>query len=145
MLKLILKMKLFNLAILSLGFFSIFGCQNNQASQLDEKRAEVMKIHDEAMLHHSTINKYSRILKGVFPSIDEEAELNDIKSAITELEDANNGMMEWMQQYSDPGEETSFEETMSYYSSVQKEMEDIHIQILNAIENSKPIVLKYQK
>ena len=131
--------------LLCIPMLLILSCKNDPTTKLVEKRAMVMKVHDEAMIHHGTINKNKRLLKGVLPSIELMSEQQEIVTSLKLLEDANTAMMQWMRTYKDPSDEVPMEEKMAYYNAVQKEMEAINLQIIAALEHAEPVILKYQK
>ena len=104
-----------------------------------------MKVHDDAMIHHGTINKNSRLLKGVLSSVTELSEQQEIVASLKSLQDANNAMMKWMQEYKDPEANAPLDSILDYYNSVQEDMEGINVQILQALEESEPLIEKYRR
>jgi hypothetical protein len=94
--------RLFSFAVL--GFFLLFSaCANQQArdSATDaEQKAyeEMMVIHDEVMPRMGEINRLSRQLRSAYETIDttDRELLGQIDNAVRALEEADRGMMAWM-------------------------------------------------
>lgn len=138
-------MKISGIVLMTCIFLSASSCSENKTKLLEDRRAEVMTVHDEAMAKHGILNKYSRILKGVLTSKEDMAEMQEIAAVLKKLQKANTAMMKWMQEYKDPDSSLPYEAKMEYFDKVQKEMETIHLQIEEAITSSEPLVQKYQK
>jgi arginine deiminase len=138
-------MKIGEIVLLIFVILGAGSCGPDHTKILEQKRAEVMKVHDDAMANHGNLNKNSRLLKGVIASAEDMAEKQEITAALKKLQEANTAMMKWMQEYKDPEPSVAFEIKMEYYEKVQKEMEDIHAQINEAMEISEPLIQKYQK
>ncbi|WP_235296210.1 hypothetical protein [Portibacter marinus] len=74
-------------------------CCKPAANNLEQQRAEVMKIHDDAMARMGEIQNAVKDLKEM--PVD-SAEQKQVDGLILALEDAEEGMMLWMERYSEP-------------------------------------------
>jgi succinate dehydrogenase flavin-adding protein (antitoxin of CptAB toxin-antitoxin module) len=129
-------MKYFNLLVL-LSFF-IIGCGEATPEEIEQNalHESLYAIHDEVMPKMSQINRVSRSLK----EYKEENKLDSlqrtqIEAALTKLEQADEGMMDWMHNYKKPSKwrgEKSHEEIMTYL----KAEKDKIVEVKNMMESS---------
>ena len=142
-------MKNFAFLILSLLFLSACGSSDNEQNALSEKEAfdTMIALHDEVMPNMGPINKLSRQLKGVLPTIDStDAALGEkVAQAIRDLEEANDGMMAWMNM--NGGDklvklqaEKSHEEIMQYIKKEENSISNVKGLMLSSIEQAEDLI-----
>ena len=124
------NMNKFFLSILSLTFIVL--CLNSCAEKqdpLEVMKAEVMKIHDDAMAEIGTLRKATFML-------DEKAQTSadslEIRKVITMLSEADDAMMDWMAAYKEP------KEGLEKFFAVQKiEISKVAEMMKESLEASK--------
>jgi hypothetical protein len=118
-----MKDLLFTLYILSaLAFFSCKNTPgNNQNSSesnaltLDSQYAEVMRIHDEAMPRMGQVNDLKRQLQQQLSGLDStSATWDSVVYFVDKLEEADEGMFEWMAAFKDPRKKLEEEKARAY-------------------------------
>lgn len=89
--------------IILLLAFSIASCKNQKAKvEETDITAEVMAVHDEVMPKIGNINKASRALKKLMDEADNTVDQKKILFCLKDLNEAEEGMMEWMEEWSVP-------------------------------------------
>lgn len=92
-----------------------------------ELQAEVMAIHDEVMPKMSDMNRIARSLRAYLeehPDLPAE-QLQPIESAITSLDEAGEGMMDWMATYGNLTRSFQEMEPAAIMQALEKEKEKI--------------------
>ena len=128
-------------------------CQssNNPDHQAeDQLHEEVMAIHDEVMPKMGEINKLSRELKKVAESSSNYDE--NVKSmasnAIQQLEQADEGMMGWMEAYQAPAKkrgEMDHAAIMQYLDAEKQKIGTVKVQMLESIQVGNAVLSEIQK
>lgn len=123
----------------------IFLCLISLISSCREKSTleqEVIAVHDEVMPKLGELNKDRRNLQDILKSTTDENVKTELLNAITALEKADDGMMEWMSDWkvpSDPVEQQSYlEKEMSRIAKVKTDM-------IESMKNAKLLKEKYNK
>ena len=132
--------------------FTLVACQNSgPASQqsLEEEKLhkKILAIHDEVMPRMGEINKLRKKLvesldAGTFKS---EEDIKAAKEAVQYLENADEGMMQWMHDYKKPSElqkDKSPEEVMAWLKEEYKKVEKVKYDIQTSIKEAKALLLK---
>ncbi|RMG77734.1 MAG: hypothetical protein D6714_19380 [Bacteroidetes bacterium] len=90
--------------ILLFSVLVLAACGGTSTEETEENalQKEIYSIHDAVMPEMSTINRVSRELKKRKDSVQDSVVLVQIDSAVAILEKADDGMMDWMQNYKDP-------------------------------------------
>ena len=104
---------------------------------------EVMVIHDESMLKMGDI--YARIsdLKALSAdSLNHSPYKEEILAAITGLRKADDGMMDWMAQFKEPGEEVPSEEAMTYLAEEKGKIIAVDKAIDESLEQGQSLIEK---
>ena len=136
MYRIILKKVVLSLAILSFLFSS---CSPNkdkeEQGEVAAFRNEVMQIHDEVMPSMGSLMNLQKQLKERISEID-SSQLQKKKALsllVTDLEEADEAMMQWMRTYQEPSEEMSKEEALAYLEKKKQEI----IEVKQKIEQSE--------
>lgn len=94
--------RFFFFALLTLPLF-FSACANQQATDTEgsteqEAYEEMMAVHDEVMPRMGEINRLSRQLRSAYETVDttDRELLGQIDNAVRALEEADQGMMAWM-------------------------------------------------
>ena len=144
------------LLVLPLFLFACEGKQNsgNEKGEVKEQVEtpkspreqlydEVMVIHDESMLKMGDI--YARIsdLKELnADSLNPSPYKEEILDAITDLRQADDGMMDWMAQFKEPGEEVANEEAMAYLEEEKKKIVAVDEAIDESLSQGQALIEK---
>ncbi|MEJ2004178.1 MAG: hypothetical protein P8X57_04265 [Cyclobacteriaceae bacterium] len=115
--------------------FIFAGC----SSESERLHNEVMAIHDEVMPRMDDIMKEKARLTVLMEETDDSIRIVQIRTAMAELEAADEGMMQWMRQFSPEEYESSEEELTGYYEQEKVRIEEVRTNMLNALENSESI------
>ncbi len=131
---------------ISFNFVSCDGEAKKQAEQIETLKAEVMKIHDDAMAKMGDLGTLANELEQQATAMKSDStlmsdsaamatQLTTYDNAITAINDAKSGMMEWMNTFKAPADEASFEEKMAFYQEEKEKvitvMEDINASLEN--------------
>jgi len=131
-------------SVLLLSIVLIIGCKSEKVDpKLSSLMDEVMAIHDEVMPKTGAINKNKKALKKMLtPMIEDTTKLrNQLLDTILELEDAEEGMMDWMANYkSKPSKLKEGVDPMAYYLEEKKKITEVKNKMLSSIENAKVLL-----
>jgi len=123
-------------------------CKNSGSSGVvtptEATHIEIMAIHDEVMPKMSDINRTIKELKKSKTSITQNnTALIDMHSKyISDLEKADDAMMDWMKAYKKPKFDDQTESTALYLKGQMKEIEDVKEKILSSLINGRGLVKK---
>lgn len=143
--------------------FFMASCGNNQAnkeqSEIEienkelpaEERAEqalydeLMAVHDEAMPKMDDMMQLKGNLQQQLDMLREaeeaeSAKIKELEDAINDLENASEGMMQWMRDFEplSTGDKTH-EEVMEYYKEKKESIEEVSQKINSSIEEAKKL------
>ncbi len=122
------------LLILSIPFF-IFSC----SSETEKLRSEVMAVHDEVMPQMDDIMREKARLTVLMEDTRDSAKIIQIRTAISELEAADEGMMQWMRSFNPDEYENNEDALIQYYQEEKLRIEEVRTNMLNALNNSRSI------
>lgn len=131
------------LTITSMGFIllALFltQCKDKtpQEAELDKLFDEVMVIHDDVMPKTAVIHRMKKNLKKQI----QEDNLAPITMAIKQLDEADEGMMQWMEEFKKPKGKT-FEEAKSYLNQEKEKISKVKKDILSAISVAEELIPK---
>ena len=125
--------------ILLLSVFILSSCNQNASEKkeatgalgpVEEKRSEVMAIHDEIMPRMGTLMNLKKQLKEKAAAMDstqsvDKEQLVSIQASIEQLEVADEAMMQWMRTYKDPADSVSQQKAMEYLELKEKEIIEV--------------------
>ncbi len=132
------------LFILMVPFFLACGEDTPETKAQEEMHDKVMFIHDEVMPEISTINRISRSLKKIKKENQpDSSHLAQIELSLKELESADEGMMNWMQEYKKPGklrDSKTHEEIMAYLKSEEEKITKVKEMMETSIEKGQQLL-----
>jgi len=140
-----------------LSFSAIFlclimaSCKNASSSgpmtATEAAHVEIMAIHDEVMPKMSDINRTIKELKKSKTTITQNntALLDMFSKYISDLEKADDGMMDWMKAYKKPKFDDQSEQTMMYLKGQKKEIEDVKQAMLMSLVNGRGLLNKIKE
>ena len=123
--------------LLSLSIFSSCNQKNSEKEEaiavpgeVEEKRSEVMAIHDEIMPRIGTLMNLKKQLRERAAAMDsaqntDKEQLFSIRASIEQLEMADEAMMQWMRTYTDPADSVSKQEAMEYLELKEQEILEV--------------------
>ena len=141
-------MKSFKYTILILTAL-FFSCGNNQKSNNEKLEKdlydEVIGIHDEVMPKMSTLLSLESQIKEKILGIDSAdvvaiKEIQILNVQISELQDADEAMMQWMRNFQVDQEGWSHDSVMSYLENEKKTISLVRDQMLEVIDESEELL-----
>jgi len=131
-------LQFFTIAVLSV--FLVLSCKEKPTEASKVLYDEVMKIHDDVMPEMGTIHKLKKKLKKRLENefISEEEKSAALK-AITDLEKADDGMMDWMAAFKLP-EATNDSVQINYLTKEKVVITQVEKDMWNSINAAKSIL-----
>jgi hypothetical protein len=120
-------------------------CSNEQKEQKDALMAEVMAAHDEVMPKMGELRKTAKDLHakadslGALTDQDFSAEISTLRQAAKKIEDANEGMMEWMRPFEMPDNEAPIAEVLVYLKEQKEKVDQVKDDMLKSLEEGKAL------
>ncbi|WP_339789747.1 hypothetical protein [uncultured Imperialibacter sp.] len=120
-------------------------CSNEQKEQKDALMAEVMAAHDEVMPKMGELRKTAKDLQAKADSLstltdqDFAAEISTLRQTAERIEDANEGMMEWMRQFEMPDNEAPIAEVLVYLKDQKEKIDKVKDEMLKSLEEGKAL------
>jgi len=108
-----------------------------QEAELDNLFDEVMVIHDDVMPKTATIHRLKKKLK----KNKGDDNLESINKVIEQLDIADEGMMQWMEDFEKP-KGKPFEEAKAYYENEKIRITKVKKDILSAIAVAEELIPK---
>ncbi len=118
----------------------MYSCKNkNVDPELQSLMDNVMAVHDEVMPKMGEIHKLKKQLKKELKNNLEEVseKRSKILQHMTALDDADEGMMNWMAEYKKLSKLEEDQDPMSYYQAEQVKIDKVRDDMLSSIENAK--------
>ncbi len=128
-------------SILCLSFFLTIACQPKKSEQ-EKMYTEVMKIHDDVMPEMSTIHRLKKQLKAIDTTMVKSPNYPTILNHLSALEKADEGMMEWMAEFSNPSSDTEEVEAIKYLKKEKIRISEVRDQMRESIAAAKRILLE---
>lgn len=133
-------------AVLSLIvlMFSTCGPSGNKEAETDEIYREVMEIHDEVMPKMQDIMNLKEKMRIKIDSmassgVDQSA-IDKMEKMITQLDEADEAMMNWMRNFNTDYEEMSKEEITNYLNEQKEEITEVKDQMQTAIKEAESML-----
>jgi hypothetical protein len=123
------------------SFFLVFACnQNDNGKALTD---EVLNIHDEVM---PKIGELMSLRKKVLDQVEGSSNPDELRNIALELDEAQKGMMQWMNDWSKNSApfvngETTKEEKMAYLNAEKERVNKVKEDINNSIEKAKAVLI----
>jgi len=130
---------IFRALLLSLVVLISVQCKDKtpQEAELDKLFDEVMVIHDDVMPKTATIHRLKKKLKKNQQE-DNQAAFNAV---IEQLDIADEGMMQWMENWKKP-KGKAYEEAKAYYENEKVKITKVKKDILSAIAVAEELIPK---
>lgn len=133
-------------SIIVLSFF-ILSCQSKEkTTRAETAYNEAMTVHDEVMPRMDEIHKLKKELTLQLEKVESEEEIGKIKRAISNLEKADHGMMDWMHNVIKYPDESSKEESHAGHDhgmhntdtslSIHQEQKEAILKVKSDMENA---------
>ncbi len=107
-------------------------CSASQG-KMEEQRAAVMKVHDDVMAKMGELSNYELMLEDKAGSVDS----NEVNMLVTNLQDAQEAMMLWMESYKEPEEELEL-----FYTDQMKKIQDVAKKMNQSLDDAKTFINK---
>jgi hypothetical protein len=123
----------------------VAACSNEQKEQKDALMAEVMAAHDEVMPKMGELRKTAKDLQAKADSLstltdqDFATEISTLRHTAERIEDANEGMMEWMRQFEMPDNEAPIAEVLVYLKDQKEKIDRVKDEMLKSLEEGKAL------
>ncbi len=121
-----------------------FLCLVGMISSCREKSTlekQVMAVHDEVMPKLGELNKDRKELQKILKNVTDEAVKSELLLAITALEKADDGMMDWMADWKVPAE---LEKQEPYLNKEMVKINKVKTDMLESMKNAKLLKEKYK-
>lgn len=141
---------------LSLIFFCLllWACNSHKNNE-EALQDTIIKLHDQAMPKSGMVmNNKMRLdtllnqldsLKKLNPSLDTLAEKQHIKALMTQLENADNAMSDWMNQFNPDNEAKIHKDAMEYLKNEKHKIEAIDTQFSAILDESNQYLSSYKR
>lgn len=121
-------------------------------ARVDSLKQQVMAVHDEIMPKMDEIMslrisaqqeiKQQDSLTKVNPKLEDTHQKQQLDSLLTQLDDADEAMMHWMQEFDSQMKAKSDEEKITYLKSEQDKINAVKDQMLGSISKGKQLLKK---
>ncbi|MGV8879870.1 MAG: hypothetical protein ACOH2A_12655 [Sphingobacteriaceae bacterium] len=141
-------------------FFSLFICSlllyacNSQQNNEKALQNTIIKLHDQVMpkgglvisnkMRLDTLLNQLDSLKKQNPSLDTLAERQHIKALIIQLENADNAMSDWMNQFNPDNEDKKHADAMEYLKNEKQKIEAIDTRFSAVLDESNQYLSTYK-
>ncbi len=132
-------MRLLSTLLISFFCLSIFlstACQHQKTEQ-EKMYTTVMDIHDNVMPEMSTIQRLRKKLKAIDTSLVKTPTYPSILTHLNALDQADEGMMSWMAEFSNPTPETDEATALAYLKNEKDRITKVRDQMLESIASAK--------
>lgn len=119
----------------------VFGLLSGLAGCADPVAAlqqEVIAVHDEAMPLMGKISSRERSLRDTLEAVrllenPDSTRINQLQAAVSQLQDANEAMMDWMRNYTPPAASQTTDESLLYLQGEMEKITAIKQQMLESL------------
>jgi hypothetical protein len=125
--------------LFALYLVSFISCQDNEKIALDNLAKEVIKIHDEVM--PKTLNQIPDAKKSLVPKL-VDIDSTVIFDAIKKLDDADEAMKVWMNEYNGMNDTLPIEKIKVYLDSEMKRIRKVAQLINESLKEAKDLIEK---
>ncbi len=137
-------MKNILLVLISISLFSAISCKEDEKVEKKSQMEKVIAVHDEAM---SKLGHLGKLVSQLKPMADSLGPESVEAKAIKDLQEANKGMMDWMQGF---GDRFDFDETMNgkeltkekqqWLKEEEKKVKKVKVDINSSIERAEALL-----
>ena len=123
-----------NFILLPFVIFSLSACQFGKSDQ-EILYTEVMEIHDKVMPEMGTIHRLKKQLKAIDTTLVKSPTYSIILDQLASLEKADESMMSWMAEFSNPTEDTNEIEALDYLEKEKIRISAVRDQMHESIDS----------
>ena len=120
-------------------FLSITLIACKEKSQLEK---DVMAVHDAVMPKMGELDRSKKKLRKILKTTQDSTQQKEIRTAILNLENASEGMLDWMDQYKIPKDQSQKE---TYLRSEMIRIKKVSDDMLSSLDKAKEIILSNEK
>lgn len=134
---------MYRVIILLFLLMSLFACKSpSDDAAVAEMHRQVMEVHDEVMPKMGDIYKTKKRLKALLTEHIESADStrSNLLIAIKNLEDADDGMMQWMSDFKSGYKGKTDQETIAYLKSEKDKISQVSLDMKTAIANGQKLI-----
>ncbi len=141
--------KIINQAFVFLCVIGLFSCSSNGVDN-EELKEEVISIHDEVMPKMGELRSVQKELTqkaqqlSLEDSVANQEKIQQLKNVASELEDAYEGMFEWMRQFNGEFQEMTEEEVTDYLNEQKEKVTKVNEDIKAALEKAEKLKEKLE-
>jgi len=128
-----LKPILFLIGILLISF----SCKHSENPERNKLYDEVMAIHDEVMPEMKTIHYLEKNLKKKIAVVTNQDSLIMMKATLKRVEEAGEGMMDWMHELDVPGRKVPDADAIAYFKQEKLKITSVSTKMKKAIQSGK--------
>ena len=123
-----------SLAVFCIMVLLIGSCKTEVTQREDYKK--VMEVHDVAMARMGEMHELKKELRSWIETSIDSVQINEARSIIKLLDDADEGMMSWMSEFRAP--ETGSDDLLkSYFESEQVKVDKVSLDINESISRAE--------
>ncbi len=126
--------------LLFFGSICLISCGHSDNPERQKAFDAMMEVHDEVMPEISTINKLSRKLKKKIETTVNQDSVAMMKQTLTALEEAEEGMMDWMHELDVPGKKVEDADAIAYMKKETDKISIVSQKMKNSISAGKTIL-----
>ena len=126
--------------LMTVSFLILVNCGHSDNLERQKAFDEMMEIHDEVMPEISTINKLARQLKKKIGLTTNQDSVIMMKATLKRLEDAEEGMMDWMHELDVPGKKIEDAKAIEYMKKEKDKISIVSQKMKKSIESGKSLL-----
>lgn len=113
------------------------GCKEKTQLEID-----VIAVHDEVMPKMGDIHKAKKQLRKIMKTVENDSVSTQILNLIQDLENADEGMMDWMHNWDVPKDDP---EKTAYLNKEMEKITKVKVDMLSSIESANAFIDKMNK
>ncbi|MDN3669979.1 hypothetical protein QWY93_11640 [Echinicola jeungdonensis] len=137
-------LKVLNGALVFLLIIGLLSCSSNRVDN-EELKEEVISIHDEVMPKMGELKSLQKEFSQkaqqltLEDSVAHKEEVKELKNVAQELEQAYEGMFEWMRQFEVDFQDMTEEEVTQYLNEQKEKVKQVNKSIKEALEKAEKL------
>jgi hypothetical protein len=134
--------------ITGVAILALAACGNSSSKKNDENQGErkklmedVMALHDKYMPQMDSLKKLNNRLGTQLDSVvTDSAMIIEFENARTQLENASEGMMDWMRNFEKPADSVKKEEAINYLNNQKQLMENVGVEMEKSMHRADSLL-----
>lgn len=134
--------------ITGVAILAIAACGNSSSKKEDKNQGErkklmedVMALHDEYMPQMDSLkNLNNRLAAQLDSAVTDSAMTIEFENARTQLEEASEGMMNWMRNFEKPADSVKKEEAINYLNDQKEVMKNVGIEMEQSMHRADSLL-----